>query len=211
VAGGFTNQGSLELTDDGSSLSTTLSVSSGVLVNAPTGSLRVVRGVNGGDRWLVGRLHNRGTLSVEWPLEIMSGNPSPHLNSGSISIGSNLTATNQSLVDSGAVTVSRNAVLGLASGTLSIVPGGSLGGGGTVVAASVVNEGSINPGTSPGILSITGNVTLGAGSTVNIEMAGPTPGVQLDQLHISGAVTLGGTLNRSGSGDSRRAQARSSR
>lgn len=57
------------------------------------------------------------------------------------------------------------------------VSGGSLGGAGTVAGALSVNAGgTLAPGTSPGILTTTGNVTFAAGSTLALELNGPTAG-----------------------------------
>jgi parallel beta-helix repeat protein len=57
---------------------------------------------------------------------------------------------------------------------------------------SVVSPGAtVSPGFSPGIIN-SGNLTLTSGSTVNIELNGPTPGTQHDQLNVTGTVNLGG-------------------
>ena len=61
--------------------------------------------------------------------------------------------------------------------------------------ANVANSGTIAPGLSAGILTITGDVTLASTSTLQIELGGTTPGTQYDQLHVTGQVALGGTLN----------------
>ena len=58
------------------------------------------------------------------------------------------------------------------------------------------NNGNINPGTSPGILTIGGDYSQGATSTLNIEINGPNPGSGYDQLDVSASsVTLNGALN----------------
>lgn len=49
---------------------------------------------------------------------------------------------------------------------------------------------SISPGASPGIIN-SGNLSLTAGSTVNIEVNGPIVGTQYDQLNVTGTVALG--------------------
>jgi hypothetical protein len=56
----------------------------------------------------------------------------------------------------------------------------------TVTAAGA----SISPGMSPGIIN-SGNVSLTAGSNVNIEVNGPILGTQYDQLNVTGTVNLG--------------------
>jgi ELWxxDGT repeat protein len=69
---------------------------------------------------------------------------------------------------------------------------GTLKGPGTIANANFTNAGTIAPGTSPGILSVTGNfVNQG---TLEIELGGTTVGTGYDRLAVSGTVTLGGTL-----------------
>ncbi|MFZ1265020.1 MAG: hypothetical protein WAU95_01010, partial [Anaerolineae bacterium] len=81
-----------------------------------------------------------------------------------------------------------------ANGTLAL-NGGSLNGVGTVT-ANVSNSGQIAPGNGgAGALAIVGAYTQAAGGTLNIELGGLTAGSQHDQLTVSGAVTLNGTLN----------------
>jgi hypothetical protein len=56
----------------------------------------------------------------------------------------------------------------------------------TVTAAGA----SVSPGFSPGIIN-SGNLSLTAGSNVNIEVNGPIVGTQYDQLNVTGTVSLG--------------------
>jgi len=49
---------------------------------------------------------------------------------------------------------------------------------------------TIAPGLSPGIIN-TGNLSLTAGSNVNVELLGPTPGTGHDQINVTGTVSLG--------------------
>ena len=46
----------------------------------------------------------------------------------------------------------------------------------------------------PGEVTFGGDVTFGAGSTLDIEIAGTQPGTQYDVVHVTGKATLGGTL-----------------
>ena len=43
-------------------------------------------------------------------------------------------------------------------------------------------SGTVEPGSSPGTLTVTGNYTQGAGGTLQTEIAGTTPGTQFDRL-----------------------------
>ena len=88
-------------------------------------------------------------------------------------------------------------VTGLGSSRLDVKSGQTLQGTGTVTGAVTAESGSdISPGTSPGILSV-GDFILSAGSDLNIEINGVTPGPDPgghDQLDVTGTVTLAGTL-----------------
>jgi uncharacterized protein (TIGR03437 family) len=83
----------------------------------------------------------------------------------------------------------------LCFGTPGQFQGGLLQGIGTIT-GNINNTGAtLNPGQSPGLLTISGNYTQGANSTLNLELGGLTPGTQYDQVAIGGTATLGGTLN----------------
>jgi fibronectin-binding autotransporter adhesin len=59
----------------------------------------------------------------------------------------------------------------------------------------LVNQGgTLAPGSSPGITTVNGNYIQEAAATLQIEIGG-TASTQFDQLHISGALALDGTLN----------------
>jgi autotransporter-associated beta strand protein len=66
----------------------------------------------------------------------------------------------------------------------------SLGGIGTVQGTVTSTDGTLQPGDSPGILSV-GETVLDAGSVFAVEVNGPTVGTQYDQLAVTGNVTLG--------------------
>jgi hypothetical protein len=81
------------------------------------------------------------------------------------------------------------------SGGLFILNGSALAGSGTVV-ANVTNSGMVDPGGdgSPGTLTITGSFTQTIDGMLSIDLGGTTVGTQYDQLNVSGAVNLDGTL-----------------
>jgi hypothetical protein len=78
------------------------------------------------------------------------------------------------------------------------VGGGVLRGGGQITATVTNTGGTVAPGTSPGVLTISGNYTQGPGGTLAVEVAGTTPGTQFDRLVVSGTASLDGTLAVSG-------------
>ncbi len=81
--------------------------------------------------------------------------------------------------------------------TVDVQAGGLLRGNGIINANIVVdNGGTIAPGSSPGIITINGNLTLNVGSVTNIEVQGTNPATpDFDQILVSGTATLAGTLN----------------
>jgi len=74
------------------------------------------------------------------------------------------------------------------------ISGGSLSGFGTIT-SRLLNSGQIHPGLALGILNIIGNYTQTVTGSLNIEIGGLTAGSQHDQLTVSGAAALAGTLN----------------
>lgn len=58
-----------------------------------------------------------------------------------------------------------------------------------------VNDGVISPGSSPGILTVVGDLTTGSAADFNIEIDGITAGTEYDQIIVTGEAILEGTLN----------------
>jgi len=86
------------------------------------------------------------------------------------------------------------------NGTLSAttgvtINGGTLMGNGTVTGAVTNSSGTVAPGASAGILSLTSGYTQQAGGTLSIEIGGATPGTGYDRLAITGNATLAGSLS----------------
>ena len=74
--------------------------------------------------------------------------------------------------------------------------GGVVQGFGTVDVTTFINQGTVNPGNSPDILIINGNLDLDPTSVLNFEIGGTTPGpTGHDQIQVTGNVTLDGTIN----------------
>ncbi|SEI40600.1 Por secretion system C-terminal sorting domain-containing protein [Dyadobacter koreensis] len=101
--------------------------------------------------------------------------------------GFNATAAN--LTNSGTINVNSSSLT--VAGTF--VNNGTLKGSGTLVHSSFTNGGNLAPGSSPGILSFTGNLVNSG--TLTMEIGGKTPGTGYDQILVSGAMTMGGTLD----------------
>ena len=78
--------------------------------------------------------------------------------------------------------------------TLILEPGAMLVGSGTL-SSNLVNGGTVSPGSSPGIINVDGNYTQESSGVLEIELGGDVAGTGFDQLQISGAATLAGSLN----------------
>lgn len=61
---------------------------------------------------------------------------------------------------------------------------------------TLVVNGTLNPGSSPGDFDVTGSFTLGSTATSNFEINGITGGL-FDSVQVTGLLTFGGTLNLS--------------
>jgi fibronectin-binding autotransporter adhesin len=73
--------------------------------------------------------------------------------------------------------------------------GGTLAGTGVIGGnTTVLPGGKLEPGNSPGTLTIGGNFTQELGSLLGIEFAGTAPGMLHDVLRVTGNVALGGDL-----------------
>src|SRR5262249_5935653 len=69
--------------------------------------------------------------------------------------------------------------------------GGTLSGSGTIQ-GSVTNAATVSPGSPLGVLLVNGAYTQTSTGTLNIDLAGTTPGTLFDQFFADGAATLGG-------------------
>lgn len=109
-----------------------------------------------------------------------------------------LTGTN---TYTGTTTINNGTLLVNGSITSDVIVnnGGTLGGDGTIDGTVDVNSGgTLSPGNSPGILN-TNDLTLVAGSTFDVEVNGTTPGVDADQVVVTGTVDVtGATLSATG-------------
>ncbi|HEX9692439.1 MAG TPA: Ig-like domain-containing protein, partial [Gemmatimonadales bacterium] len=143
---------------------------------------------------------NQGTLTVAHPLTLGKAS-ADHLNSGTLELTSgNFTLTQSgttpTFTTTGTITIGTGRTFTVSGGTFTNDGAGVLQGAGTlnVSGTTFSNNAAINPGTSPGILTITGNAPLGSTSSLNIELGGTTAGTGYDRLAVSGAVTLDGSL-----------------
>lgn len=78
------------------------------------------------------------------------------------------------------------------SSLTTVESGATLGGSGTVGDLTILAGGSLNPGNSPGVLTVDG--AYNQAGTLNLELNGLTAGSQHDQVNVIGTVTLSGLL-----------------
>ena len=98
-----------------------------------------------------------------------------------------------SIVNAGRIVA--DGVLYLQTSTFTNGPTGVIRGNNAIVTTPVLaNQGTIAPGTSPGALSIFGNVTNAATAVFEAEIGGTVSGTQFDRLSVSGSFARGGAL-----------------
>jgi hypothetical protein len=205
VLNGFTNNAAIELSNANLNQAAQLTVSNGTLTNALGGTISALAGATGGGRTLTAELDNQGTVTVNQPLTI-NRTTALHKNSGTFTIPGgdvtiNLAVGGPSFTNSGLLDVSSGHVFKMSGGNFSNAATGAIQGSGTLdvsAAAVVSNAGSVSPGgTSPGILTWTGGLTMVGTGVLNIQLDGQILGTQYDQLAMSGLLSAasGGTLN----------------
>ena len=79
------------------------------------------------------------------------------------------------------------------AGSTTVIGGSATGSGPYTGDGTVYFEGDLRLGNSPGAVIFGGNVVLGTASTTQIELGGPTAGVQHDHLDVAGTANLDGT------------------
>jgi hypothetical protein len=133
----------------------------------PTGS--IIRNVSSGTQTVGAEIDNLGSISVQ---------------TGTLDASSGLSQTG------GSTSVAAGATL---RGQVTL-DGGTLSGDGTLDGSVNNTNGTVAPGSSPGILTITGDYSQGSGGVLAEEITGTVAGSQFDQLQVGGGVTLDGTL-----------------
>jgi hypothetical protein len=206
VANGFTNNGTMQMTDVSAGYGSTLVVSNGTFTNGVSGLVSLLPGA-GGQRTVTAQIDNQGTMNVLGSGGMLINKVSAqHINSGTFTIsGGNLTltqsGTSPSFTNRGLLTVGPSRTLSSTAGTFinSGLPVGTIANSGTLSfgAGTFTNTGVLNPGgTGTAALStVSGNlIQSGANAVLNFELGGTTL-AQYDRLSVSGAMTFGGTLN----------------
>jgi len=150
---------------------------------------------------LLGLLDNQGLMTIQNGLTL-NKDGADHLNSGSIQVNGGTFAIMQSPVgtpsftNKGTSRVSAGAVLRPIGGSFTNDVTGVLAGTGTfdMSVTSFVNNGTISPGASPGIMNFEGALVMGPTSVLDIEIGGVAAGADYDRLSVIGTAVLDGSL-----------------
>jgi len=186
---GFTNAGNIVM-ESSASEDVTLMLpipATGDITN--TGNIDVNEG-GGGVRLIIAHLKNQGSINISDNLTLNKF-VGQHTNTGNINISPD------SIFE-----ISANAQV--FNNTLP----GSITGGGTLKLNGIIfngegnievdvhrNAGTLNIGSSPGVLNIDGDYIESGLGYLNIEIGGIEPGTGYDQVNVTQSATLSGTLN----------------
>ncbi len=116
----------------------------------------------------------------------------PVSNAGEIDIQTGTLGFSNLTQTAGVTRIAAGAVLQL--GQPFALQGGVLTGHGSVVGNVSNVGGRVQPGGSPGVLTINGGYAQVVGGALDIELAGAAPGAGHDQLAVAGTATLAGEL-----------------
>jgi autotransporter-associated beta strand protein len=114
--------------------------------------------------------------------------------SGTTTLDATSTNTGDTTVNSGILRI--NGDNSAATGNVTVASGATLGGSGIIGGATTIQSGGfLAAGNSPGILTFEGDLTLDAGSTTLMEIAGTVRGTEYDGIDVAGLLTYGGDLD----------------
>jgi hypothetical protein len=121
-------------------------------------------------------------------------------NAGTVKVskGSTFTAASTHNYTQTAGTTTDDGTVAVSSGGAFAFNGGSVFGNGGTFTGNVTSGGAFNIGDAvktAGKLAITGTYAQTLAGSLNVDIGGLTPGTLFDQLNVSGAASLGGTLN----------------
>ncbi|MCF6314583.1 MAG: autotransporter domain-containing protein, partial [Verrucomicrobiales bacterium] len=129
---------------------------------------------------------NAGTGTISGGKVVVPGDFSKD-GAGKLILNDSISVAGAANVKAGALFVNGTFTTG---GGLTVFQNALLGGSG-IINGNVLNNGTVNPGNSPGTLTINGNFTQSSSGTLQIEIASPSV---FDRLIISDNATLAGTL-----------------
>ncbi len=143
-----------------------------------------------------GSFHNAGLLVKSAGTGVGQFQNTDLFNTGTVEIQTaELEFNSADFIQTAGQTILNGGDLRMATGGRPVqINGGSLSGVGTVFGEVVNGGGSVEPGLSAGTLTIDGDYTQQAGGMLTIEAEGLTPDTEHDQLIVTGAAMIDGTL-----------------
>src|SRR5690606_32248359 len=147
------------------------------------------------NRGLVVKSAGTGTTTIQTPFDPFNNDGEVRVEVGTLSV--RISGSGSASTDTGAWHVAEGATLQFGSHQRTFTEEATLGGAGTVdfTDATIVNRGTVRPGLSTGVLAVSGAYPAPQPEGVlEVELGGYAPGTEHDQLAVTGAVTLGGTL-----------------
>ena len=115
-------------------------------------------------------------------------------NNGSLSLAAGTVIFSGVFTNNGQIKLANNASARFSS-PLSFGPSAALMGTGTIDTSAVTAGGIVSPGSSPGSLNLTGDLTLLSTSTLLIELGGISQGINYDFVGVGGSAVLAGGLS----------------
>ncbi|MBW3592235.1 MAG: hypothetical protein KY396_00895, partial [Actinobacteria bacterium] len=144
-------------------------------------------------------LRNFATNSASGAFTIKNGKDfsraASFANAGALTVGADSTFASAGYAQTAGTTslAETTSVLDAGVGGTVDIQGGVLEGVGTVGPA-VRNASEVQPGTSPGVLNVAGSYTQTSAGALRVEIGGTVAGTEHDQLQVTGAASLDGTL-----------------
>jgi uncharacterized protein with beta-barrel porin domain len=185
-------------------VSTSLAVQQGTVAVTSGASITAPVTVTSGGNMVINSgatIVNTQTMAVSGGDMTVSGNLTAPL---TVSNGGTLTVSNNATVSSSTpLAISGNsslAISGTVDAPVTVASGGDLGGSGTINGNVTIGSGGIlSPGHSPATTNITGAVTQMSGSTLSLDIDGPTTGTgagHYSSVAITGsyAISAGATI-----------------
>jgi T5SS/PEP-CTERM-associated repeat protein/autotransporter-associated beta strand protein len=114
-----------------------------------------------------------------------TGTAAVRVEAGTTILTATSTYTGPTVVDGGTLSVNGS----IAGSTVTVNPGGILGGNGTV-GSTIVNGGTLAPGNSIGLLTVNGNLSFSTASSYRVEVAS----ANADSVNVTGTATLSGAM-----------------
>ena len=163
------------------------------ITNAVTGTIAIYQDTNFG---FTPTVTNSGALTVVAgeTLYITGSGSGPVFNqSGTLNVLGTFNNGGAYNTTGGTTTVQSGGQI-ISSTTIALT-GGTLRGTGTVTTPTLNNSGgTVRPGSSPGVLTLSGNYVQSVGGTLAIDIAGTAVGTGYSRLVVSGNVSLAGEL-----------------